>query len=97
MSSGLSRVTIPSTAPGGMTSAELFAAIEAPSARKGWEAVMRTFNTFAEAHARMAELFTERACPATDLILKKLETTKKELADRQLTAARRLDAAKASK
>eukprot|EP01042_Synura_sphagnicola_P006899 gene6899-8827_t len=71
-------------------------AVEAPHTRLNWESAVQAFSEFADAHSKIAEVYTEECCPTADVVLRRIDASRKELSDKQAVSVRKIEAAKAS-
>jgi hypothetical protein len=61
--------------------------------RSGWESFVKAFAASSEVHQRTAEVFSDEVCQRLDLVQKRVELGRRELADKLSVNSKRHEAA----
>lgn len=70
----------------------LLSAIEAPLTKKGWDAAISAVSKFAEAMQTSSEVIVEKCCVNADTLMRRVESSRKELNDIVSMNTKRVDA-----
>jgi hypothetical protein len=70
------------------------ATFESPSVRKAWEAAITSLTKFSEGYQTASEVMVEKCCSSADTLQRRLEASRRELADQLSSNVKKVDAAK---
>lgn len=82
-----------STAQGSVICADVLSSLESPTLRLAWECVVRCFEAIADVQGKGTEVYLLKICPGLESIVKKLDSIRRDLFEKQQNNSKKIDSA----